>query len=92
LIYLEIENHKKWESDVDPDDLRTVEKELVTVRRVVDYSNYEFASVAVFDLRFETRLQSGLNMARTVFVCIMLAVSSVLFSNDANHLVLEPIE
>lgn len=31
-------------------------------------------------------------MARTVFVCIVLAVSSVLFSNDANHLVLEPIE
>jgi len=31
-------------------------------------------------------------MLKTVFVCIVLAVSSILFSNDANRLVLGPIE
>jgi hypothetical protein len=31
-------------------------------------------------------------MARTIFVCIVLALSSIMFSKDANDLVLGPIE
>ena len=31
-------------------------------------------------------------MARTVFICVVLALSSVLFSKDANDLLLGPIE
>lgn len=77
---------------MDPDDLRNVEKELATIAMLADEPDYLYKSVAVYDLRYETRLQAGLNMLRTVFVCVVLAVSSILFSNDATKLVLGPIE
>ena len=33
-----------------------------------------------------------LNIARTVFVCVVLAGASIVLTNDANRLVLAPIE
>ena len=44
------------------------------------------------DLRPSSRIQAGLNIARTVFICIVLTVACLLFSKDANDLVLGPIE
>ena len=38
------------------------------------------------------RLEAGLNMARTVFICIILGLGAMMFSRDANKLVLNPIE
>ena len=91
LIYLEIENTPhKWETSTSPDELRSTEKELVTLS-VID-ENYEYAPLGVFDLRSDTRLEAWLNMCRTVFVCVVLSVSSILFSKDTQELVLEPIE
>jgi class 3 adenylate cyclase len=90
LIYLEFEEIKTWESDTDPEDLRTLEKELITIQN--PDPDYEYKSVAIFDLRKETRLQAGLNIIRTIFVCVILAVFSLQFSGDANRLVLGPIE
>lgn len=92
IIRLEVDDYREWESDTDPDDLRNVEKSLVTIDQVAEYTDYRYKSVAVFDIRYETRMQAWLNMLKTVFVCIVLAVSSILFSNDANRLVLGPIE
>eukprot|EP00360_Condylostoma_magnum_P001117 CAMPEP_0168313558 /NCGR_PEP_ID=MMETSP0210-20121227/2678_1 /TAXON_ID=40633 /ORGANISM="Condylostoma magnum, Strain COL2" /LENGTH=34 /DNA_ID= /DNA_START= /DNA_END= /DNA_ORIENTATION= len=31
-------------------------------------------------------------MTRTVFICLVLAISSIMFSKDANDLLLGPIE
>ena len=49
-------------------------------------------SYAFFDARAETRTQSALNVARTAFVCVVLGLGALMFSRDANELVLKPIE
>ena len=46
----------------------------------------------VYSLRKETKLASILNICQTIFVCIALTLSSILFENDANKLVLQPLE
>ena len=46
----------------------------------------------MFDQRADTRLSAGLNMARTIFVCIVLVLAALMFNNDTNNLVLVPIE
>jgi len=37
-------------------------------------------------------LNAGLGILRTIFVCIVLTISSIYFSKDANDLVVRPIE
>ena len=54
--------------------------------------DYEYASLAIFDLRYSTRWEAALNMIRTVFVCILLAIFSILLSHDSQKLILGPIE
>lgn len=90
LIYLEVEHILKWTSDTDPDGLRDSELELITIKEAD--SDYFFNSLAIFDLRPYSRLQAGLSIARTVFVCVVLTVSSILFTKDAEDLVIGPIE
>ena len=48
--------------------------------------------VAVYDGRYDNRLDSALGIARTVFVCIVLTAGALYFSKDAHDLVLHPIE
>ena len=43
-------------------------------------------------MRADTRFSAGLNMARTIFVCIVLVLAALMFNNDTNNLVLVPIE
>ena len=62
-----------------------MEKEFVTIS-----NNDNF--VSVFDLRATSRLNAGLGIARTVFICIVLAGGAIFFSKDANDLVIGPIE
>ena len=88
LIYLEVVNARKWQT-MDPDDLRYDEK-LITVLDSRVGSRYY--SWSIVDLRPSTRLQAGMNMIRTVFICLVLAFSSLLFSKDANELIIGPIE
>jgi hypothetical protein len=33
-----------------------------------------------------------LSIARTVFICVILSIASIMFTSDANKLVLTPIE
>lgn len=56
------------------------------------YATDDFDSVAIFDLREETRLSAGLNIAKTIFVCIVLTLGAIYFTKDANELVITPIE
>ena len=88
LIYLEVVGFRKWEV-MNPDDLRYDEK-LITV---LDYQvGSRYYSWSIVDLRPSSRLQAGMNMIRTVFICCVLAFSSLLLSKDANELVIGPIE
>ena len=69
---------------MNPDELRTTEKK---------YAPEESTEVVgVFDLRADTQLSAGLNMGRTVFVCIVLVLAALMFNKDTNNLVLVPIE
>ena len=88
LIYVEVVNFRKWES-VDPDTLRYEEK-LITVLNENVGSRY--FSWSIVDLRPSSKLQAGMNIIRTVFICFVLAFSSLLFTKDANELVIGPIE
>lgn len=47
---------------------------------------------AIFDMRANTKLNAGLSIGRTFFVCFVLAAGAMLFSKDANELVIVPIE
>ena len=46
----------------------------------------------VYSLLKETKLQGILNIAQTIFVCIMLTGATLIFENDVRTLVLEPLE
>merc|ERR1719498_289876 len=41
---------------------------------------------------FFSRMDAAFNLCITFFVCIVLCVASMYFSNDANNLVLKPVE
>ena len=63
----------KWE-DVDPDTLRSTEK----------HAAIDGDITAIFDLRYTTRIEAGLNICKTVFVCIVLTLGAIFFTKDAN--------
>ena len=84
LIRMQAQN-LTWESDVSIDSLRPSEKDLV---RLDNDENY----IAVFDLRFQTKLTAALSIVRTLFVCGVLGFGSLYFSKDAHEIVILPIE
>lgn len=53
--------------------------------------NYTNDVLAVFDSRPSTRLIAGLSLARTFFVCLILAIGSVFFRGDANDVIIGPV-
>eukprot|EP00929_Paragymnodinium_shiwhaense_P045547 TRINITY_DN2325_c0_g5_i1.p1 TRINITY_DN2325_c0_g5~~TRINITY_DN2325_c0_g5_i1.p1 ORF type:complete len:972 (+),score=319.49 TRINITY_DN2325_c0_g5_i1:142-3057(+) len=44
------------------------------------------------DVRQFTKEQAAFNLGQTLFVCVALCLAALLFSNDANALVLNPVE
>jgi hypothetical protein len=75
-----------WESaDISIDQLRASEKEAITL---VDSDEF----IAIFDLRFVTKMTAGLSIVRTIFVCVILSFGSLYFSKDAHEIVILPIE
>eukprot|EP00397_Hematodinium_sp_SG-2012_P009746 GEMP01009838.1.p1 GENE.GEMP01009838.1~~GEMP01009838.1.p1 ORF type:complete len:486 (+),score=80.16 GEMP01009838.1:128-1585(+) len=48
--------------------------------------------VAVFDQRERIVSEANYNLLATIFVCIIVAAGAMIFSNDANTMVLNPIE
>ena len=77
-----------WESDINPDDLRSSEKEFVTAYGVTDDQIY----VSFYDLRKVTRITAGLGIATTILVCFILAAGSLIFNRITGELVITPIE
>lgn len=73
-----------------PEGLRLEEQELITPRI---FGNMDSPTlIFVFDLRPWTVRSAVFNFLTMAFLCVALAVGSMLFSQDANRLVLQPIE
>mmetsp|Transcript_91581 Transcript_91581/g.144750 ORF Transcript_91581/g.144750 Transcript_91581/m.144750 type:complete len:956 (-) Transcript_91581:109-2976(-) len=75
-----------------PEDLRWQERALVRPNAVTDEEANNFRPIFVFDRRAGAQLEACLNIAQTFFICLLLGVGAMTFSNDANQLVLMPIE
>jgi len=74
------------------DDLRCTE---VAYFMPLDRSDAEadmFNFLFAFNTRAETTLEAWLSMAQTVFICFCVGIGAMTFSNDANQLLLKPIE
>lgn len=85
IVYLQFENDTgkyEWESSTPFSNLRYNE---------IYYSDSgDF--ISIFDLRYDAKLTSGLNICRTIFICIVLTLGSVYFSKDSEELIIKPIE
>lgn len=75
-----------------PSDLRSVEvkKYYAKLQSRGSWDDWHFA--IYFDLRPWVQGDSTMNLAIMCFVCLSLLVSSITFSNDADTLVLHPVE
>ncbi|CDW84359.1 adenylate and guanylate cyclase catalytic domain protein [Stylonychia lemnae] len=74
-----------WESGIDPADLRDTEQQIAATGADLEY-------VAIYDIRYQVQVQSGLSIGNTFFVCIVLAGGALLFTSQCNDLVVNPIE
>lgn len=54
--------------------------------------NQSFWAYAIFDYRYNTRMNSLLNMMRTLFVSLLLTIASIYFTKDVDELILNPVE
>jgi len=66
----------------DDEDLRDNEK------LIFEEGDYE----SIINIKYEVDLDAVLNIAKTVFVCIVLLCGALYFTKDANDLVIIPIE
>jgi len=48
--------------------------------------------LAIFDLRYASKLTATLSILRTLFVCVVLGLGSLYFSRDTHRIVIFPIE
>lgn len=89
LIYIKIDGVEwEWEGE-DPNNFRDAEVNIITLS---SNSDYEYYSWAIFDISSDTSLQAGINMLKTLFICLVLSIGSVMFAKDTNTIVLEPLE
>ena len=101
LIFVSINYKTFWMCDQPlQSNLRFIEKETVSIAlRPVTYlyngkrliSNQTNYLVAVFDSRSNSRLIAGLSLGRTMFVCFILTMGSILFRKDASDVIIGPL-
>lgn len=85
--------YKSWESSQDYIiSFRNYEKEVVTSNEDEILPDLEFFTIATLSIKKDVDLDAYLALGRTLFVCFVLGLSSLLFTQDANRLVLSPIE
>jgi hypothetical protein len=46
----------------------------------------------IVNIGYFSRIEAGISIGRTIFVCLVLGVGALTFAKDANDLVLTPIE
>jgi len=57
-----------------------------------NYESEDCSSLAIFDIKNDTTLEAGFNMLKTFFVMFMMALGAIMFQQDAQLLVIGPIE
>ena len=85
IIYLSWSNFTGtflWQQGISFNDLRYTE--------IYYTSNSDITSI--FDIRYDARLSSLLNIMKTIFICVVLTLGSLYFSKDSEELVIKPIE
>lgn len=75
-----------------PDELRLVEREMIWPKLMPIDQLSKSTICFWFDLRPFVRLEAWFSLALTFFICVVLCCAAVLFSMDANQLVLMPVE
>lgn len=65
------------------------QEEFVAITR---HSKNGFEFVCIYSNRYLNQVEAGINVVRTFFVLVVLALAAILFVRDANRLVLNPIE
>ena len=76
LVYANISGLIYQDPHTNADILRDNEQQIA-------YGTNSFDDLAIYDLRKSTKLQAGLSIGTTFFVCIILASGALLFSNTA---------
>jgi class 3 adenylate cyclase len=74
------------------EDLRCSEYEYFVPLALTIWEESHIKMLFAFDKRRTTQLEAALSMLQTVFICIAVGVGAMTFSNDANQLLLNPIE
>lgn len=96
LIYLEIPSYSTSNYTVDP--IIWQQAPYLTGLRKDEYAGSFSVSrngqtfIAFYSTKYESQLTSVLSIIRTIFICAILSIASYFFTNDANTLVLNPIE
>jgi class 3 adenylate cyclase len=75
-----------------PEQLRYQERALVYPQWLTPAEEKNLQFMFVFDRRAGSEFEALLNTLQTLFICLLLGIGSMTFSNDANKLVLAPIE
>ena len=83
LISLDIPEKRWRSSDVSENDLRNDE-----AAKIFNGDDW----TAIVDIRLLAKIESSINIARTLFVCVLLGASSYYFNKDARELVLAPVD
>jgi len=74
------------------EELRCQEVEYVTAYALSDQELGTFTYIFAFDQRSLTQMEAALSILQTIFICLAVGVGAMLFSKDANELLLNPIE
>lgn len=85
IIYLSWVNQSgnyEWYGATNYNDLRYDE---------IYYSSQD-TDISIFDIRYDARLSSLLNIMKTLFVCVVLTLGAIYFAKDSEDLVVKPIE
>jgi len=75
-----------------PDDLRNIERKKFYPRLLSTAAFEDWHFAFYFDTRPFVQAEAFFGMCITVFICIVLCLNSLQLSNDANKLVLHPLE
>lgn len=75
-----------------PGVLRTGERLRITPRMLTKSAFKAFHLIFYFDNRSFVKTEALFGLFTTIFICFVLTVSSLVFSSDANRLVLHPVE
>jgi class 3 adenylate cyclase len=75
-----------------PDELRPAERQLFYPRTRSEEAHNEWNFAFYFDLRQYTRQSAIYSILTTAFVLVLLIAGSLMFSSDANRLVVNPVE